>query len=256
VSSELTHEELAKRRRGNWLLVSALAAAIAIVVIPYPYVIESALARFGVRPVAFALLSLALAAALLGGRSAVRRSLPASLLASAPLLVLGAAALSGQRSFLLLVPPLAYSGLALTCAHSLRGPGSLIEDGVRYLVPEAPDFVRSYCRKLTGLWMFFFLLAALASAVCAFAADPETWRRVTGTWVYGAMLAISIFEFFFRKTWFRYYFHNGLFDRVWSRLFPAENTERGRASQIYIDHWREVLNRPQEPSDSSDLSAS
>jgi hypothetical protein len=44
-----------------------------------------------------------------------------------------------------------------------------------------------------------------------------------------------------RKTYFRYYYHGGLFDRVWSRWFPAENTAQGRASLESIRSFREQL---------------
>jgi hypothetical protein len=52
------------------------------------------------------------------------------------------------------------------------------------------------------------------------------------------MLAITIAEFFVRKTWFRYYFHGGPFDRLWSRLFPAGDTPAGRRSMEYIERFR------------------
>ena len=65
------------------------------------------------------------------------------------------------------------------------------------------------------------------------------WQAVTGWGIYALMLAISALEFFVRKTWFRYYFHGGLFDRFWARLFPAENTEQGRRSAAYIERYRE-----------------
>ena len=51
--------------------------------------------------------------------------------------------------------------------------------------------------------------------------------------------SISALEFFVRKTWFRYYFHGGAFDRFWAKLFPAENTEQGRRSAAYIQRYRE-----------------
>jgi hypothetical protein len=45
-------------------------------------------------------------------------------------------------------------------------------------------------------------------------------------------------EFLVRKTWFRYYFHGGPFERFWAWLFPAERTARGRRSLAYIEAYR------------------
>ena len=48
-------------------------------------------------------------------------------------------------------------------------------------------------------------------------------------------------EFLVRKTWFRYYFHGGPFERFWSRLFPAEATPRGRESLEFIRRYHAEL---------------
>jgi hypothetical protein len=77
------------------------------------------------------------------------------------------------------------------------------------------------------------------SAGLAVAGTPEAWRAFTGWGIYAVMTAITCVEFFVRKTWFRYYFHGGPFDRFWSKLFPAENTERGRRSAESIRRFRE-----------------
>jgi hypothetical protein len=74
----------------------------------------------------------------------------------------------------------------------------------------------------------------VAIAGLALAGRLEAWRAFTGWIVYAAMLVFGAVEFLVRKTWFRYYFHGGPFDRLWSRLFPAEATAAGRRSQAYI----------------------
>jgi hypothetical protein len=52
------------------------------------------------------------------------------------------------------------------------------------------------------------------------------------------MFAVLPIEFLIRKTWFRYYYFGGPFDRFWSSFFPPEETERGRASLEYIRRFR------------------
>jgi hypothetical protein len=83
----------------------------------------------------------------------------------------------------------------------------------------------------------------VAVAALAFAASPGRWRAFTARDVWLAMAAVSVVEFFVRKTWFRYYYWNGPFERVWSRLFPAERTAAGRRSLAYIDASRERVAR-------------
>ena len=56
--------------------------------------------------------------------------------------------------------------------------------------------------------------------------------------VWHVMGAVTGVEFLFRKTWFRYYARSGPVERLWSILFPAERTERGRRSMEYIRRMR------------------
>jgi uncharacterized membrane protein len=229
---------LSPERRRNWVVVTALGVAIGVVVIAYPYALEGAVSRFGVRTVAAGLCALAVAG-LLAPRGSVaslsRTGTTPTLLFP---LLLGLAALTGSRTWLMLVPALVYVTLAAVFAASLRGEDSLIERGARYLAPDVPDFIRPYCRKVTAVWVAFFLASALAIGVLAVADAPDWWRVYSGGAVYGLMLAITIAEFFVRKTWFRYYFHGGPFDRLWSRLFPAGDTPAGRRSMEYIERFR------------------
>jgi len=229
---------LSPERRRNWALVTSLGVAIGVVVIVYPYALEGAVTRFGVRTVAAALCALAVA-----GLLAPRGSLASlSRTGTAPTLLfpalLGLAAVTGSRTWLLLVPALVYVTLAAVFAASLRAGDSLIERGARFLAPDVPDFIRPYCRKVTAVWVAFFLASAVAIGALAVADAPGWWRAYSGGVVYGLMIAISVAEFFVRKTWFRYYFHGGPFDRLWSRLFPAEKTAAGRRSMYYIERFR------------------
>ena len=133
---------------------------------------------------------------------------------------------SHENEYKLTIPAKLTLDDLLRCSEELRG--------ARWLVPEAPDFVRSYCRKVTALWVGFFAGSAVLIAVLAVSGAQAWWELYTGQLVYALMMAISAVEFFVRKTWFRYYFHMGPFDRLWSTLFPAENTPQGRRSEAYI----------------------
>jgi uncharacterized membrane protein len=227
------------RRLRNWIVVGACIAAITAVVVAYPYFLKVATLRFGVSGAALALLalvagSLAISRQLLSGpqfTGALRSGAAPTL--GIPLLLL-AAAFTGELVWMQLAPCLVYLTLAELFRASLRAEASIIEMGARWLVPETPDFVRSYCRKVTALWVGFFAGSAVLIAALAVSGAQAWWELYTGQLVYASMMAISAVEFFVRKTWFRYYFHMGPFDRLWSTLFPAQNTPQGRRSEAYI----------------------
>jgi uncharacterized membrane protein len=222
-------------------------ACIAFLAMGMPWLLDAAQRRLGTRGLALLLLGgAALSLALRGPAAGARRLAAAGL---AGLLALGAA--SGDVRFLRLVPAGVYLGLALVFAASLRGPGSLIETAARWLVPEAPDFIRGYCRGVTLLWVLFFLASAAGIGWLALAGSPAAWLAASSREVWLAMGALTAIEFLFRKTWFRYYFRGGPFERLWSRLFPAERTARGRRSLATIEAYRSRLagGAPDAPSD-------
>jgi uncharacterized membrane protein len=229
---------LLERRWRRLLVVASLTAGGVGLLVAYPYFLDGALARFGVRSVCSALLVLGIVSIALGARA--RAALGVVAWPSLGIaVVLGVGAASGKRDALLLVPAFVYLGLAQTFRASLSREDSIIERCARYLVPETPDFVRPYCRALTWLWVGFFVACAAVIAGLALAGPAGAWQTVTGWGIYALMLAISALEFFVRKTWFRNYFYNGPFDRFWAKLFPAENTEQGRRSAAYIQRCRE-----------------
>ena len=127
--------------------------------------------------------------------------------------------------------------LALLCAVSLRSEQSMIERAALFLQPRAPDFIRSYCRKLTALWCAVFAgtAGAIVWLVLAEAHAPRRAFSSFGLWL--PMIVLTAVEYFVRKIWFRYY-SGGPFDRLLAALLPAENTERGRRSLAYIREAR------------------
>jgi len=227
-----------RKRIENWLVVGSATAAIGVVVLAYPYAMEVASERLGIRGAALALLGLVAISMAVQGRSIMRALRGGGAPSLGIPLVLAAAAATERSVFLQLVPVFVYWTLGEVARTSLREGDSLIEQAVRYLIPEAPDFVRPYCRRLTALWSLFFFASAAGIMVLAWLGPPGWWRAFTSLWIYVAMLVVSIVEFFVRKTWFRYYFHDGPFDRLWSRLFPAEATPQGRESLEHIRRFR------------------
>lgn len=227
---------LSPERRRNWAVVTALGTLVGAVIVAYPFALDAVLARVGVRSASLALLGLSLAPLLLSRRGFVRAgAAPAWGLPA----LLGIAAVTDAALWLRIVPALVYATLASMFADSLRAEDSLVERGARWLAPQVPDFVRPYCRRVTAVWAVFFALSAVAIAASAIGATPEAWRTWAGLGLYGSMLVLAAIEFFVRKTHFRHYFHMGPLDRLWSRVFPAENTAMGRRSAAHIRRFRE-----------------
>jgi len=203
---------------------------VLVLAVGYPAALPLAKATLGTRGLAVALLILLVVP--------LAWRVPGRLVATAGMgVLLAAAALSADARFLRALPAWVYGGLAVVFAASLRDAEPVIERAARWLVPEAPSFIHDYCRVVTALWAAFFLASAIAIAWLAFAATPEIWQAFTSRWLWLAMAAFGALEFFVRKTWFRYYPDDGVFNRCWSRLFPAERTARGRASMQAIDAY-------------------
>jgi uncharacterized membrane protein len=218
--------------------VAALAAGLAVAA--YPFVAPAAVAHFGVRGVAAAVL--AIGAATLAARVALDpgrvRVVVVVLEHAGALLLAGAALLTGDPLWLLLFPVLVNATLCAAFLGSLRHDPCIVEEVASWIEPYLPDFTRSYCRGITVLWSGFFALAALGIACVALLA-PTWWRAATVPWYFGTLAVLSVAEFAFRKIWFRHY-TGRLIDKPFARFFPADRTERGRRSLAYLDRMREL----------------
>jgi len=233
-------QSIERRRARNWIAVGALCLLLGAGAIAYPFGLQSATQRMGVPGVATVLLIVAAISTALPGRRGIRALRTRVALGVGIPILLVAAAFSGDELYLQLVPSAVYLALAGWFHASLRLGDSIVERAARFFVPEAPDFIRSYCRKVTRLWAAFFVASALLSAVLVLSGERWWWEFFTGKLVYALMFAASLIEFLVRKAWFRYYFHGGWFDRICAKLFPPENTAEGRRSMQYIEsYWRE-----------------
>jgi hypothetical protein len=153
-----------------------------------------------------------------------------------------AAFLFDSMTALMLIPAFVHLAVARLLLASIDDDVSLIEKGARLSHPLAPAFIGPYCRKLTAVWGTAFAASAAMIAILALGGHLEAHRAWTG-WQFWALLgAFGAVEFFWRKAWFRY-FGKGPFDRLLARVFPPENTGRGRRSQAYLLRMRAELAR-------------
>lgn len=218
------------------------AVAVGILVIAaafYPAALSVLAGVLGARALAILLVVAGLATSFarrtrqLAGGSRIARLL---------VVVLGlAAATTGSELPLLLVPSCIYAELSRIFIASLDHEPSFIERAARLMQPAVPGLIAPYCRRVTAMWAGIFALIAASLTVAALTCSAETWRSMAGYGTWGVMSAVTLGEFLVRKTYFRYYWSGGPFDRLWSRLFPSEATSMGRRCEAYIRAMREEL---------------
>ena len=214
----------------------AAGAAVLVLAFVWPLVSERLVVILGVRALATALLVVS-ASSLLAVNKAVPSELALSRADSLALVALvAAAAASGERVFLLLVPGWVQVALARTFWHSVRDGDSIFERVARTIQPYVPDFIRPYCRRSTLIFASLFLANAVVIAVLALGAPLAYWRAFTGWIVWVAMAALAAGDFVVRKLYFRIY-GDGPLDRKLARWFPPENTAMGRRAN---EHRREM----------------
>jgi len=221
-------------------LVSAAGAGLLAATF-YPLGVEWALAAWGVRAVACALLAPGALSLWLWqrfGRARGAPLLPHLLLLALP----AAAAASGSLFFLRGVPAAIQLLIAAFFALSLRGGSSVLERAAKTIHPYAPDFIGPYCRKATGVFAAIFAAQGLGLAVLAWA-PPADWALASGVLAWAPVMAATVVEWAIRKSHFRYY-TEGPVDRVLRRLLPPEKTEAGRRSLAYIRAKRLELGMP------------
>jgi uncharacterized membrane protein len=218
-------------------LLAVLAGGFAFVA--YPFAVEAAKAQFGVRAVAGVLFLLGLSSLVtrrdyLPGPPILQIAVRLGFLA-----LLAIAMIADTSLPLHFIPSLVYLVLCGAFLASLRDGASAIGRAARLMHPYVPDFVDSYCRKVTVVWAFFFAANAVATAALALF-EPSLWAAWTGGYAYAAMAVLSAVEFLVRKSWFRYY-GNGPVDRLLAALLPPENTWQGRRSKEYVTRMRREL---------------
>ena len=222
-----------------------LAAGIAVVALAlvWPLVSDWLVAELGVRALASVLLVVS-GLSLFAVRSAVPREFALRRSDSAALVgLIAAAAISGERAFLLLVPAWLQLAVFRIFRRSVREGNSVFERVAFAMEPNAPEFIRPYCRTSTLIWSWLFLANAFAIGALALFAPLAVWRAFTG-WIVWAVIAVaSACDYLVRKLHFRAYSANPL-DHLLARFFPPENTEVGRRSIAYRRDRRLSLGLP------------
>ena len=150
-----------------------------------------------------------------------------------PLVALIGAAVALDNATLLLFLPMVVSAFLLsTFALSLRNGPPMIERFARAIEGDLPPFTLAYCRRVTVMWCVFMSINTVLIGVLTLAAPIEIWALYTGGIFYALLGLLIGAEVCYRKWLFRFY-GDGVIDRIFRVVFPAEATERGRRSLEY-----------------------
>jgi uncharacterized membrane protein len=179
--------------RGRSLYFVFAAAGIA-----YPFLVY-----FGLRVASPAVLAVGLAGIIgvrllldRGGSDAQRRFAPVFIIAAmGALLLVALSPLAGLESYPILVS-LAFAGLF---AYSLWRPPTLIERVARMRHPDLPPSALPYLRKVTSVWLGFFIANAAVSAATAMSGNLELWMLYNGFISYILMGALFVAELLVRR---------------------------------------------------------
>ena len=164
------------------------ALALGLLTVAYPLIVYVGLARFEPRWLALLLFALA-------GLRAVASPQPMWLAAAAGAGLLALVAFSANALLpLKLYPVLVNAVLAVVFATSLRFPPSAIERLARLREPGLPPHAVRYTRRVTWVWLGFFLLNGGIALATALWASDAVWTLYNGLIAYvliGVLFAIE-----------------------------------------------------------------
>lgn len=197
-------------------LVTAVLITLTLI---YPFVVFFGLDRFSARPLAAGIGTVFLIR-LFRTRSAAMRPLviPALLCLG----VCGWSVALDDQAGLLLLPVFISGGFLLAFGWTLIRPPSMVEAFARLVAPDlSADEVR-YCRRVTWVWVAFFVANGTVAWLTARQASRETWILYNGLISYLLICGLFVAELFYRHWRFRRYV--GLpTDPFFRKLFPPHD---------------------------------
>jgi uncharacterized membrane protein len=193
--------------------------ALWMVLIGYPAVVYFGLTRWSVRGVAALLLVLVVPVMSWRwsrGSGQLGRAGAALPLGVAALLI--TSMLVDDQRFVLAMPVLINGWLFVAFAATLSGT-PMIERFARLQSPELSNQQIRYCRRVTHIWVGFFVVNGVITGLLALFASARWWAIYTGLIAYVLIALLGTAEFLFRRYLFRE-FGNGMHDRVLRKVLP------------------------------------
>jgi len=114
------------------------------------------------------------------------------------LLLVGISFVLDNEMGLLLYPVVINTALAITFYYSLISPPPIIERMARLTQPDLPEHAIAYTRKVTIVWLCFFIFNGVIAGYTAFFCDIETWTLYNGLIAYILMGILFAGEYLVR----------------------------------------------------------
>ncbi len=195
------------------------AVAFVLLAIAYPAIVYSGLKRYSPKAIALTIGAILLVRFMWRQSGESRKRL--SMMLVPPLILCVISFIANNREFILCLP--VFTSVALLCSFGLtlfRGP-SAVETFARMRVPDLTVDEMAHCRRMTWLWVGFFLVNGLIAFWTVRWGTLEAWGFYNGLVSYLIMGVLFAGEFIYRHWRFRRYI--GLpTDPLLRRLFPPK----------------------------------
>ena len=180
----------------SFLRGRSLRLAVGLVALAYPFLVYFGLRLASPAALGVVLLTVLALRLVVDRQDNARRSFaPAFWVAAAvALLLVVLSPLAGLQSY----PILLSLGFAGLFAHSLWQPPTMIERIARLREPNLPPSAVVYTRKVTAVWLGFFLANAAISAATAIGGSLELWTLYNGFISYVIMGVLFVSEWILR----------------------------------------------------------
>ena len=140
------------------------------------------------------------------------------------LLLLGGAAIANDHRWVFALPVAINAWFALTFGISLRST-PMIERFARLQEKALSDEKQRYCRRVTYIWLAFFIVNGSIAAALAIYSSLELWTLYNGFIAYVLIGTLGASEFVFRRYKFRD-FSDLPHDKLLQRILPNVNGRR------------------------------
>lgn len=179
---------------------------LTLITLLYPLVVFYGLAEFSVRWVSLILLLLFLTRFLLLKKSNTPNKQNKQLLSDQASKVITILVVSfllmsfifGNDTGLLFYPVIINVALALVFSYSLANPPPVIERLARLTQADLPPHAIAYTRKVTKVWLGFFIINAVIACYTALFTSLETWTLYNGLIAYILMGVLFTAEYLVR----------------------------------------------------------
>ncbi|RHW75788.1 hypothetical protein [Colwellia sp. RSH04] len=179
---------------------------LTLISILYPLVVFYGLAEFSVRWVSLILLLLFLTRLLLLKKSNTLEKQNKQLLSdkASKIITIWVASfllmsfIFGNDTGLLFYPVIINAALALVFSYSLANPPPVIERLARLTQAELPPHAIAYTRKVTKVWLGFFIINAIIACYTALFTSLATWTLYNGLIAYILMGVLFTTEYLVR----------------------------------------------------------